>query len=123
MIGLWFDLGNAWRGLSPVSHSALIAWVLATISLPVARWIWGDRAIRWGVSAGVILQALTVFTTLWGAWGRQAAAVCALAIMGMGQYRPIAPNKPGNGGNEKNRRVEIYIVPAGQIYPADMEEK
>ncbi len=38
-----------------------------------------------------------------------------MAIMGMGQYRPIAPNKPGHRGNPKNRRVEIYIVPAGQI--------
>lgn len=40
------------------------------------------------------------------------------AIMGFGEYRPIAPNKPNQGGNPKNRRVEIYIVPAGQIYPA-----
>jgi chemotaxis protein MotB len=35
------------------------------------------------------------------------------SIRGFGEYRPIAPNKPGKKGNEKNRRVEIYIVPKG----------
>jgi len=38
-----------------------------------------------------------------------------LAVMGMGQFHPIEPNKPNMMGNPKNRRVEIYIVPAGQI--------
>ena len=38
-----------------------------------------------------------------------------LAVMGMGQFRPIEPNKPGRKGNPRNRRVEIYIVPAGQV--------
>ncbi len=39
-----------------------------------------------------------------------------VAIMGLGEYRPIEPNLPDQKGNPKNRRVEIYIVPAGQIY-------
>ncbi len=30
---------------------------------------------------------------------------------GWGDQRPIAPNAPGNRGNEKNRRVDIYIRP------------
>jgi len=38
-----------------------------------------------------------------------------MAVMGMSSFRPIAPNEPDNKGNAKNRRVEIYIVPAGQI--------
>jgi len=38
-----------------------------------------------------------------------------MVVMGMGEFRPIEPNKPGKKGNPKNRRVEIYIVPAGQI--------
>ncbi|MBN2377958.1 MAG: OmpA family protein [Sedimentisphaerales bacterium] len=38
------------------------------------------------------------------------------AVMGMGQYRPIEPNAAGEKGNPKNRRVEIYIVPAGSIH-------
>ena len=36
-----------------------------------------------------------------------------LSVRGFGEYRPIAPNKPNNGGNPQNRRVEIYIVPQG----------
>jgi chemotaxis protein MotB len=36
-----------------------------------------------------------------------------MSIRGFGEYRPVAPNKPGKGGNPQNRRVEIYIVPEG----------
>jgi len=36
-----------------------------------------------------------------------------LSTRGFGEYRPIAPNAPNKGGNPKNRRVEVYIVPAG----------
>lgn len=38
-----------------------------------------------------------------------------MAVTGMGEFRPIEPNKPDKKGNAKNRRVEIYIVPTGQI--------
>jgi chemotaxis protein MotB len=36
-----------------------------------------------------------------------------MSARGFGEYRPVAPNAPNKGGNPKNRRVEIYIVPAG----------
>lgn len=36
-----------------------------------------------------------------------------LSTRGFGEYRPIGPNAPNKGGNPKNRRVEVYIVPAG----------
>ena len=36
-----------------------------------------------------------------------------ISVRGFGEYRPIEPNEAGNKGNPKNRRVEIYIVPAG----------
>lgn len=36
-----------------------------------------------------------------------------MSVRGFGEYRPIAPNKPGHKGNPLNRRVEIYIVPEG----------
>jgi len=36
-----------------------------------------------------------------------------LSSRGFGEYRPIEPNAAGKKGNPKNRRVEIYIVPAG----------
>lgn len=36
-----------------------------------------------------------------------------LSVRGFGEYRPVAPNAPGNKGNAANRRVEMYIVPKG----------
>ncbi len=36
-----------------------------------------------------------------------------MSVRGFGEYRPIAENAAGKKGNEKNRRVEIYIVPKG----------
>lgn len=36
-----------------------------------------------------------------------------ISVRGFGEFRPVAPNKPNKGGSAKNRRVEIYIVPAG----------
>ncbi|UCG57838.1 MAG: OmpA family protein [Phycisphaerales bacterium] len=36
-----------------------------------------------------------------------------LSVRGFGEYRPVEPNAPNKGGNPKNRRVEIYIVPQG----------
>jgi chemotaxis protein MotB len=36
-----------------------------------------------------------------------------MSVRGFGEFRPIAPNKPGKKGNPQNRRVEIYVVPEG----------
>ena len=36
-----------------------------------------------------------------------------LSTRGFGEYRVVEPNAAGKKGNPKNRRVEIYIVPAG----------
>ncbi len=36
-----------------------------------------------------------------------------LSTRGFGEYRPVEANAPNKGGNAKNRRVEIYIVPQG----------
>jgi chemotaxis protein MotB len=36
-----------------------------------------------------------------------------MSTRGFGEYRPLEPNAPNKGGNPKNRRVEIYIVPQG----------
>ena len=38
-----------------------------------------------------------------------------IAVMGFGESHPIAPNKPNKKGNKQNRRVEIWIVPAGSF--------
>ena len=37
-----------------------------------------------------------------------------VGAMGFGEHHPVAPNKAGRGGNEANRRVEIWIVPPGR---------
>jgi len=42
-----------------------------------------------------------------------------IGVLGFGEYHPIAPNEPGNKGNPINRRVEIWIVPAGRFLTAD----
>lgn len=34
-----------------------------------------------------------------------------IGVMGFGEYHPIAPNAPGQKGNQLNRRVEIWVVP------------
>ncbi|MBI5724041.1 MAG: OmpA family protein [Planctomycetes bacterium] len=38
-----------------------------------------------------------------------------MCVMGFGEYHPIVPNKPNKKGEEKNRRVEIWIVPPGRF--------
>jgi len=38
-----------------------------------------------------------------------------VCVMGFGEYHPVAPNKPNQKGNAANRRVEIWIVPAGSF--------
>jgi len=34
-----------------------------------------------------------------------------IGAMGFGEYHPVAPNKPNQGGNPANRRVELWVVP------------
>ncbi len=36
-----------------------------------------------------------------------------MSVRGFGEYRPLVENKPNKGGEPRNRRVEIYIVPEG----------
>lgn len=38
-----------------------------------------------------------------------------MGVKGFGEYRPIEANEAGNKGNPKNRRVELYLVPAGSV--------
>ena len=46
---------------------------------------------------------------------RAGLAAARIGMLGFGEYHPIAPNAPGNKGNEANRRVEIWIVPPGRF--------
>lgn len=54
-------------------------------------------------------RAVSVLNSLQNA----GVAPVRLSARGFGEYRPVAPNAANKGGNPKNRRVEIYIVPAG----------
>jgi chemotaxis protein MotB len=36
-----------------------------------------------------------------------------MGVKGYGEYRPLEANEAGNKGNPKNRRVELFLVPAG----------
>ncbi len=38
-----------------------------------------------------------------------------ICVMGFGEYHPVAPNQPNKKGNPLNRRVEVWIVPAGSF--------
>ena len=44
-----------------------------------------------------------------------------IAAMGFGEYHPVAPNAPGNKGNERNRRVEIWIVSPDRLLTGPIE--
>lgn len=61
---------------------------------------------NWHLSAHRALSVLKIMTA-------NKVGLKRLSIRGFGEYRPVAKNKPRQGGNVKNRRVEIYIVPRG----------
>jgi len=77
---------SAWKGLEPGARIALMAWVGGMICLPIITHLWGDRALRWGVSIGVLLQAIAVLIVLGAAWGwaRTAAVGIGIAALGWG---------------------------------------
>lgn len=73
------------------------------ISRPETR---AKHPTNWHLSAHRAISVLEVMTGDGIIPGR-------ISVRGFGEYRPIAPNKPGKKGNAVNRRVEIYIVPKG----------
>ncbi|MGL4649690.1 MAG: carotenoid biosynthesis protein, partial [Caldilineaceae bacterium] len=44
-------------------------WALAMISVPILGWTLGPAAMRYGVIAGVLLQAAASVSALWTSWG------------------------------------------------------
>jgi chemotaxis protein MotB len=36
-----------------------------------------------------------------------------ISVRGFGEFRPIEANEANKKGNPKNRRVELYLIPAG----------
>jgi putative membrane protein len=66
----------------PYLTTALIAaWVLAMISLPIQRWLWGDSALPAGITLGVTLQVIAVVAILVGSWGVRRALIAVAVIV------------------------------------------
>jgi uncharacterized membrane protein len=84
MSDLWNELLALWTGLTAAAQVALLCWVACTVSLPIFRWFWSDRGLRWSVSLGVITQAVTGVLILGAAWGWARTALTALAILILG---------------------------------------
>jgi putative membrane protein len=78
------NLADAWASMTWLARGAMLAWVVATMGMPIVKWIWGDRGLRWAVSAGVLLQAAAVLAILASAWGWGWTALIAAVVMAMG---------------------------------------
>jgi len=61
---------------------------------------------NWHLSAHRAISVLNIM-------GANQIAPTRISARAFGEYRPVTPNAPNKKGNPKNRRVEIYIVPAG----------
>lgn len=83
-MNVWQDIGNAWGAMAWGTRIAILAWIVATISMPIIRWLWGERGLRWGISASVLLQAAAVLLILAWAWGWGWAALAAGAVLVLG---------------------------------------
>jgi uncharacterized membrane protein len=59
----------------------VVAWILAMVGLPIARWTFGDDALPIGINVAAILQASAVFLLVRLAWGWR-GALTAFAIVG-----------------------------------------
>ena len=73
------------------------------IARPATR---AEHPTNWHLSAH---RAIAVLNTL----TKNGLQAKRMSVRGFGEFRPTVPNKPNQDGNKENRRVEIYIVPAG----------
>ncbi len=74
------------KSFEAVSRSALAliaVWILAMISLPIAKWTVGTSAIVWGVNLTTILQACAVVTILASAWGLPRTVRIVATVVGL----------------------------------------
>ncbi len=84
IVRLWQSVVSTWVNVTWAAWTALLAWVGATVSLPVVQGAWGDRALRRGVTAGVLLLDAAVIAILASAWGWGRTALIALLVLAMG---------------------------------------
>ena len=77
---MWQNVVAIWVEMTWAAWMAVLAWVGATVSLPVVQAAWGDRALRRGMSVGVLLQDAAVIVILAYAWGWKSAVLVALVV-------------------------------------------
>jgi uncharacterized membrane protein len=59
----------------------MVVWVLAMISLPIQKWVLGENALATGISIGVLLQLMAVWSILVWAWGVRRTALVTGGII------------------------------------------
>lgn len=84
MSDLWKGLWEVWIGFTSPAQLVLLSWVFCTISLPISRWFWSDRGLRWSISVGVVTQAATSVLILGATWGWARTALTSLTILVLG---------------------------------------
>jgi lycopene beta-cyclase len=69
-----------------ITYALIAAWVLSMITLPIARWTFGDQVIPIGVNLSAVLQACAVFFIVQQRWGlrRTGLAFVVVAIVTWG---------------------------------------
>jgi putative membrane protein len=73
-----------WYGLTLPAQFALLSWVVCAVSLPISRWFWSDRGLRWSVTVGTVAQATTGVLILGPAWGWTRTTSTAILILSSG---------------------------------------
>jgi putative membrane protein len=68
---------------SPTIIIMLAVWVVTMISLPIVRYGWAETGVRWGISAGVVLQAGVVVLLLYHNWGLTRTLWTVTGIVGL----------------------------------------
>jgi uncharacterized membrane protein len=84
MNSAWGASVALWDGIPAGAQFALVGWVLCTISLPIFRWFWSERGLRWSVTIGVVAQAITGLLMLGPAWGWTRTALTACIVLALG---------------------------------------
>lgn len=58
----------------------IAAWVLTMISLPIARWTWGDSVIPTMTTVSAVFQFGAVAVILWRAWGARRTTLTLIMV-------------------------------------------
>lgn len=69
---------------STAAQGLMVVWLLTMISMPILKWLLGDRAQVTAVAVSVCLQAAAVLAILWPAWGGMTTLMTAAAICVLG---------------------------------------